>query len=57
MVQHLNFDTQLDFDAVSRESKGHSKELYLWGQEQVEDVKDGEYLRRVAQDWFLKPDL
>ncbi|KAB5594217.1 Sphingolipid long chain base-responsive protein LSP1 [Ceratobasidium theobromae] len=30
----------LDFDAVSRESKGHSKELYLWGQEQVEDVKD-----------------
>ncbi|KAJ1311068.1 hypothetical protein OPQ81_009572 [Rhizoctonia solani] len=30
----------LDFEAVSRESKGHSKELYLWGQDQVEDVKD-----------------
>ncbi|KAL5640944.1 hypothetical protein ACGC1H_001428 [Rhizoctonia solani] len=30
----------LDFEAVSRESKGHSKELYLWGQDQVDDVKD-----------------
>ncbi|CAE6419322.1 unnamed protein product [Rhizoctonia solani] len=30
----------LDFDAVSRESKGHSKEIYLWGQDQVDDVKD-----------------
>ncbi|KAG9120921.1 hypothetical protein FRC07_003341 [Ceratobasidium sp. 392] len=30
----------LDFDAVSRDSKSHSKELYLWGQDQVEDVKD-----------------
>jgi len=30
----------LDFEAVSRDSKSHSKELYLWGQEQVDDVKD-----------------
>ncbi|KAF8609098.1 hypothetical protein BDV93DRAFT_464091, partial [Ceratobasidium sp. AG-I] len=30
----------LDYEAVSRDSKSHSKELYLWGQEQVEDVKD-----------------
>ncbi|CEL58084.1 Sphingolipid long chain base-responsive protein LSP1 OS=Saccharomyces cerevisiae (strain ATCC 204508 / S288c) GN=LSP1 PE=1 SV=1 [Rhizoctonia solani AG-1 IB] len=30
----------LDFDAVSRESKSHSKELYLWGQDQVDDIKD-----------------
>ncbi|CUA73881.1 hypothetical protein RSOLAG22IIIB_01402 [Rhizoctonia solani] len=30
----------LDFEAVSRESKSHSKELYLWGQDQVDDVKD-----------------
>ncbi|KAF8761603.1 Eisosome component PIL1 [Rhizoctonia solani] len=30
----------LDYEAVSRESKGHSKELYLWGQDQVDDVKD-----------------
>jgi len=30
----------LDFDAVSRDSKSHSKELYLWGQEQTEEVKD-----------------
>jgi len=30
----------LDFEAVSRESKSHSKELYLWGQEQADDVKD-----------------
>ncbi|CAE6457175.1 unnamed protein product [Rhizoctonia solani] len=30
----------LDFEAVSRESKGHSKELFLWGQDQVDDVKD-----------------
>ncbi|KAG8748522.1 hypothetical protein FRC10_003656 [Ceratobasidium sp. 414] len=35
---HCHF--QLDFDAVSRDSKSHSKELYLWGQDQVEDVKD-----------------
>jgi len=30
----------LDFDAISRDSKSHSKELYLWGQDQTEDVKD-----------------
>ncbi|CCA70155.1 hypothetical protein PIIN_04094 [Serendipita indica DSM 11827] len=30
----------LDFDAVGRESKAQSKELYLWGQTQGDDIKD-----------------
>ncbi|KAI0080122.1 hypothetical protein K474DRAFT_396057 [Panus rudis PR-1116 ss-1] len=30
----------LDFDSVSRDSQAHSKEIYLWGQTEPEDLKD-----------------
>ncbi|EIN13686.1 hypothetical protein PUNSTDRAFT_94932 [Punctularia strigosozonata HHB-11173 SS5] len=30
----------IDFDSVSRDAKAHSKELYMWGQEEKPDVKD-----------------
>ncbi|KAG7099280.1 hypothetical protein E1B28_001139 [Marasmius oreades] len=30
----------IDFDNVSRDSKAQSKELYLWGQEEPDDLKD-----------------
>ncbi|GLB36204.1 putative eisosome component PIL1 [Lyophyllum shimeji] len=30
----------LDFDSVSRDSKSQSKELYTWGQTELEDLKD-----------------
>ena len=33
----------LDFDNVSRDAQAHSKELYMWGQSENEDLKDGEY--------------
>ena len=33
----------LDFDNVSRDAQAHSKELYMWGQNENEDLKDGEY--------------
>ena len=31
----------LDFDAVSRDLQAHSKEVYLWGQTESSDIKDG----------------
>lgn len=31
----------IDCDALSRDSKAQSKELYTWGQTQPEDLKDG----------------
>ena len=31
----------LDFDNVSRDSHASSKELYMWGQNDNEDIKDG----------------
>jgi hypothetical protein len=31
----------IDFDSVSRDGKAHSKELYMWGQEEDVDIKDG----------------
>ncbi|PPQ88616.1 hypothetical protein CVT25_010192 [Psilocybe cyanescens] len=31
----------IDFDSVSRNSKAQSKELYTWGQSELEDLKDG----------------
>ena len=32
----------IDYDAVARDSQAHSKEIYLWGQEEDTDIKDGE---------------
>ena len=32
----------LDYDSVSRDAHAHSKELYMWGQNEHEDLKDGE---------------
>ena len=31
----------LDFASLSRDSQSQSKELYLWGQQEQADVKDG----------------
>jgi len=31
----------IDYDALARDSKAQSKELYTWGQAQPEDLKDG----------------
>lgn len=31
----------LDFDNVGRDSQASSKELYMWGQNDNEDIKDG----------------
>ena len=31
----------IDYDNVSRDAQGFSKELYLWGQTDTDDVKDG----------------
>jgi hypothetical protein len=33
----------LHFDGVSNDSKAQSKELFTWGQGEVEDLKDGLY--------------
>jgi len=33
----------LDFQSLSRNSQGQSKELYHWGQDEHSDVKDGRY--------------
>ena len=38
----------LDFDAVSRELQAHSKEVYLWGQTESSDIKDGESRELIA---------
>jgi hypothetical protein len=32
----------IDFDSVARDAHGQSKEFYLWGQNEGEDIKDGE---------------
>lgn len=34
----------LQFEAAGRDAQTYSKELYLWGQEAPEDIKDGEYI-------------
>lgn len=31
----------IDYDNVSRETQAYSKELYVWGQTEQDDVKDG----------------
>lgn len=31
----------LEFASVAKDSKSQSKELYMWGQNEHEDVKDG----------------
>ncbi len=31
----------LDYDAVARDVQAQSKEMYLWGQADAEDIKDG----------------
>lgn len=31
----------LQFEAAGRDAQVYSKELYLWGQDQPEDIKDG----------------
>jgi len=33
----------LDFDGVNRDSQAQSKELYLWGQGEDVDIKDGKH--------------
>lgn len=33
----------LDFDNISRDAHAHSKELYMWGQAEKEDLKDGQW--------------
>jgi hypothetical protein len=33
----------LDFQSLSRDTQGQSKELYHWGQDEHSDVKDGRY--------------
>jgi len=35
----------IDCDALARDAKAQSKELYTWGQTQSEDLKDGEQVR------------
>jgi len=42
----------LQFEAAGRHSQVYSKELYLWGQEQPEDIKDGMF---IQSNIFLKP--
>ena len=32
----------MDFDNVSKNAKANSKELYMWGQTETEDIKDSE---------------
>lgn len=31
----------LQFEGAGRDAQVYSKELYLWGQDQTEDIKDG----------------
>ena len=31
----------MDYDNVSRDAKANSKELYMWGQTESDDLKDG----------------
>lgn len=31
----------IDFDSVARDTKASSKEMYMWGQTEAEDLKDG----------------
>jgi hypothetical protein len=35
----------IDYDSVSRDAHGQSKELYMWGQGEDEDLKDGQPAR------------
>lgn len=39
----------LDLDTLGRDSKTQSKELYIWGQEQAEDLKDGQSRPRALR--------
>ena len=32
----------MDYDNVARDAKASSKELYMWGQTETDDLKDGE---------------
>lgn len=34
----------LDFESASKDSKSQSKELYMWGQTEDDDLKDGQSL-------------
>lgn len=31
----------LDFESIANDSKSQSKELYMWGQHEADDIKDG----------------
>ena len=31
----------MDYDNIARDAKANSKELYMWGQTETEDLKDG----------------
>ena len=33
----------IDYDNVSRDAQSHSKEMYFWGQNDSDDIKDGTY--------------
>ena len=39
----------IDLDSLSRNSKYQSKELYTWGQQEPEDLKDGTLPRLLSQ--------
>jgi hypothetical protein len=39
----------IDLDSLSRDVKAHSKELYLWGQSEGADLKDGARPRRPSR--------
>lgn len=37
----------LQFEAAGRDAQTYSKELYLWGQEQTDDIKDGTHMHHL----------
>ncbi len=38
----------LDYEGVGRDSKALSKDFFLWGQDQEEDIRDGESLAALS---------
>lgn len=45
----------MDYDNVARDAKASSKELYMWGQTETDDIKDGGWtsLERDPQAFSL----
>ena len=42
----------LQFEAAGRDLQVYSKELYLWGQDQPEDIKDGAAPSTIKKYYF-----